>query len=72
MVTPQEIKTWIETGLPNSSATVDGDGQHFEALVTCPDFEGKREIQRHRMVYEALGSKMDSTIHALSIKTQTR
>lgn len=71
MVTPADIKTWIESGLPNSTVTADGDGAHFEAVVVCADFEGKSELQRHRMVYAALGDKMAETIHALSFKTVT-
>ena len=71
MVTPENIKAWIEAGLPNSTVTADGDGAHFEAIVICPEFKGKNEIQRHRMVYAALGDKMQQTIHALSFKTKT-
>lgn len=70
-VTPDDIKHWIEVGLPNSQVTADGDGAHFEALIVCDDFAGKTEIQRHRMVYAALGDKMQQTIHALSFKALT-
>ena len=69
--TPQDIQNWISQGLENSEVTVDGDGQHFEATIVCPDFEGKSLIQRHKMVYSALGDKMKSEIHALSMKTLT-
>ena len=34
-------------------------------------FEGKRLIQRHQMVYGALGDRMRSEIHALSMRTLT-
>ncbi len=71
MVTPQEIKQWIEAGLADSHVEIDGDGQHFEAMIVCPGFADKNEIQRHRMVYSALGDKMQQTIHALSFKTLT-
>lgn len=71
MVAPQDIKNWISQGLENSEVTVDGDGQHFEAIIVCPDFEGKSLIQRHKMVYSALGDRMKSEIHALSMKTLT-
>lgn len=71
MVTPQAIKQWIEAGLADSQVEIDGDGQHFEAVIVCPDFADKNEIQRHRMVYAALGDKMQQTIHALSFKTLT-
>ncbi len=71
MVTPQQIQDWIETGLTGSIAKVSGDGQHFEALIVSADFAGKSRIQRHQMVYTALGDRMKSEIHALSMKTVT-
>lgn len=68
---PEEIKTLIEHGLPGSQATVSGDGQHFEAVIVARDFGGKTMLQQHQMVYRALGDKMRSEIHALSLKTLT-
>lgn len=69
MVLPEQIKEWIEMGLPGATATVTGDGHHFDAIVFCKEFENKSMIQQHRMVYDALGDKMKERIHALSIKT---
>ncbi len=71
MVDAKDIKIWIEGGLSESTATVAGDGHHFEAVVICPDFEGKNTLTRHRMVYAALGDKMQQQIHALSLQTLT-
>ncbi|MFT5111604.1 MAG: acid stress-induced BolA-like protein IbaG/YrbA [Parasphingorhabdus sp.] len=71
MVTPQDIKGWIEENLPNSSVEIDGDGHHFDATIVCPEFAGKSRIQQHQMVYGALGDRMKSEIHALSMKTIT-
>jgi acid stress-induced BolA-like protein IbaG/YrbA len=71
MTTPEDIKVWIEENLPASQATVSGDGHHFEADVVCKDFAGKNMLERHRMVYQALGDRMKSEIHALSLKTYT-
>lgn len=71
MTTPSDIKKWIEENLSLSQATVDGDGHHFEATVICPAFKGKNMLQRHRMVYEALGDRMKVDIHALSLKVFT-
>ncbi|HMT83960.1 MAG TPA: BolA/IbaG family iron-sulfur metabolism protein, partial [Ottowia sp.] len=37
-----------------------------------PQFEGKRPIARHQMVYATLGSQMQTdAVHALSMKTLT-
>ena len=71
MVTPENIQDWITAGLPGTQVTVQGDGRHFEAMVIHPDFAGKSLLQRHQMVYRALGDKMQAEIHALSIKTLT-
>ncbi len=71
MVAPQDIKGWIEAGLPGSSVQCEGDGSHFEAVIISPDFDGKSLVQKHQMVYAALGDKMDEAIHALSMKTLT-
>ncbi len=71
MVTPEQLKTWIEAGFDNASVTVDGDGHHFEAVIVAAEFEGKSRIQRHQLVYGALGDKMKAEVHALSMKTLT-
>jgi acid stress-induced BolA-like protein IbaG/YrbA len=71
MVTPEDIKRWIEAGLPDSVVSIDGDGAHFDAVIINPQFAGKSLIQRHQMVYGALGDRMKSEIHALSMKTLT-
>ncbi len=71
MVTPQQIKQWIQAGLECEYVDVAGDGQHFEALVVSAAFAGKLPVARHQLVYGALGERMKSDIHALSMKTLT-
>jgi BolA family transcriptional regulator, general stress-responsive regulator len=46
-------------------------GGHFFATIVASLFEGKTLIQRHQMVYQALGDLMQSDIHAFSIKAYT-
>ena len=72
MVTPENIKGWIEENLDDSEVEISGDGHHFEAMIVCNGFVGKTLIQRHQMVYQALGDKMKAEIHALSMKTLTQ
>lgn len=68
----QQIAALIEAGLPSAEARVASpDGTHFSAIVICAAFNGKRSLQRHQMVYRALGDSMASDIHALSFKTYT-
>jgi acid stress-induced BolA-like protein IbaG/YrbA len=69
--TPQEIHGDIAAGLDCVHVDVDGDGQHFQAVVVSTVFEGLSRIQRHQRVYAALGDKMQQRIHALSMKTLT-
>ena len=71
MVTPEQVQSYIERGLQCSEVRVAGDGQHFEALIVSEAFRGKTRIQRHQLVYAALGERMREEIHALSMRTLT-
>ncbi|MDH3694155.1 MAG: BolA/IbaG family iron-sulfur metabolism protein [Gammaproteobacteria bacterium] len=71
MVQPEDIKGWIEENLEDSTVEIEGDGHHFNAVIVCPGFTGKNRIQQHQMVYAALGDRMKSEIHALSMQTMT-
>ena len=71
MVTPESIQKGIEAGLACQHVEVVGDGQHFQALVVSPAFAGKSRVQRHQLVYGALGERMREEIHALSMRTLT-
>lgn len=44
---------------------------HYDAIIVAESFAGKTIIQQHRMVYEALAEQMQTTIHALALKTYT-
>ena len=46
-------------------------GGHFIVTLVSDAFAGKGLLQRHRMVYDALGDAMHTEIHALSIKAYT-
>lgn len=48
----------------------DGRG-HFLVKITSDRFHGLRPLQRHRLVYDAVGDLMQTDIHALSIETST-
>ena len=71
MVTPQQIHEWIAAGLACEHLQVAGDGQHFEAVIVSAEFAGLLPVARHQRVYQALGSRMHSEIHALSMQTFT-
>ena len=67
----EEIAKLIKTGVPDSEVEVDGDGTHFTAIIVSDVFTGKNMVQQHQVVYKALGDKMGTDIHALSIQTYT-
>jgi acid stress-induced BolA-like protein IbaG/YrbA len=69
--TPEDVKQYIAAGLACEHLAVEGDGQHFYATIVSEAFDGKRPIQRHQLVYAALGDRMKAEIHALSMKTLT-
>ena len=71
MVTPESIRDNIERGMQTAHLEVEGDGQHFFAVVVSSEFEGLSRVQRHQRVYQTLGDRMRQEIHALSIKTFT-
>ena len=43
---------------------------HFSIRVVAKAFAGVPQIQRHRLVYAALGELMQTDIHALSISAR--
>ena len=71
MVTPESIQQGIEAGLACEHVEVIGDGQHFQALIVSAQFAGRNRVQRHQLVYAALGDRMREEIHALSMRTLT-
>jgi acid stress-induced BolA-like protein IbaG/YrbA len=71
MVDAVDIKEWIEQGLADCTAEVEGDGQHFNAVIVSPAFTGKTMVEQHQLVYAALGGRMGGEIHALSMRTLT-
>lgn len=71
MVSPESVKNGIAAGLACEHLEVIGDGQHFQAIIVSAAFEGRSRVQRHQLVYAALGERMREEIHALSMKTLT-
>jgi acid stress-induced BolA-like protein IbaG/YrbA len=69
-----EVRQLIERGLPGAIVQVEdttGGGDHFEALVVTDKFDGKSLVERHQLVYSALGEAMRERVHALALKTLT-
>lgn len=53
-----------------------GDGNHYKAVITSAQFEGKSRVAQHQMVYAALKGAMDGTndaqLHALALETRAK
>ena len=72
MLSAQRLQLYITQHLACEYIQVLGDdGTHFEAVIVSTAFVGKTMIQQHQQVYTALGDRMRSEIHALSMKTYT-
>ena len=55
----------------NHPGAKESGGGHFNISIIADCFEGKSAIERHRMIYVALGETMGTDIHALSISAKT-
>ena len=68
----EHIKALIADGLPCETLQVEGDGEHFEALIVSAQFTSKSRVKRQQMVNALLRAWFDSgELHALSMKTLT-
>jgi BolA protein len=46
-------------------------GGHYNVTIVADAFEGKSLVQRHQLIYQALGDLMKTEIHALGINALT-
>ncbi len=49
-------------------AGAQGGGGHYWLTIVSDVFQGKSRLERHRLIYAALGDMMQKKIHALSIQ----
>jgi BolA protein len=64
---PTEILVKDQSHLHAGHAGAREGKGHFDVMIVSEDFAGQGRIDRHRMVYDALGSFMQSDVHALRI-----
>ncbi len=50
------------------AGALESGGGHFYATIVSGAFIGKSLVQRHQLVYAALGDLMQTAIHAFSMK----
>lgn len=71
-LTLERLEVEDESHLHAGHAGARAGGGHYRVLVVSPDFAGRGRLQRHRLVYDAIGDAMRAdTIHALSIRALT-
>lgn len=69
---PAEIERLIAAGFNDAQVQVrSDDNTHFEAVIVASEFEDRRPLARHQLVYATLGALVGNEIHALSIRAYT-
>lgn len=70
----EKIENIIKGSLPDATVFVMdpyNDGQHFQALVISPTFDGASLVEQHQMVMNPLKEALQTEVHALGLKTFT-
>jgi BolA protein len=64
---PESISVEDESAQHAGHEGARGGGGHYRLVVVSERFAGQSLQARHRMVYDALGTLMNTEIHALAI-----
>ena len=67
-----QIESLIRQGIPDALVEIvdlAGDGDHYEARVVAESFRGLSRVMQQRRVYDALGGRMGTELHALKLST---
>ncbi|MBD23138.1 MAG: BolA family transcriptional regulator [Alphaproteobacteria bacterium] len=68
-----DIIEMIKKKLPDARIQIEdlrGDNNHYHATIESGEFKGLSKVQQHKIVYEALGNHMGTTLHALMLTTK--
>ncbi len=68
---PVELEIVDDSARHAGHEGAESGGGHFNLRIVSKAFEGKSPVERHRLVYEALGDAMHRDVHALSIRAYT-
>ena len=68
---PLELEIIDESAKHAGHAGAASGGGHFIVRIVSDAFRGRNLIQRHRLVYDAVGDMMHNDIHALSIQAHS-
>jgi len=64
---PENLEIVDDSAQHVGHAGAQGGGGHYTVTIVSPAFNGRAAVERHRLVYQALGDLMGRDIHALSI-----
>jgi BolA protein len=67
---PEALDIIDESAKHAGHAGAASGGGHYLLNIVSAAFEGKNPIQRHRLVFDAVGDMMHTDIHALSIQAR--
>ena len=70
LITVSYLELKDSTGKHVHHDNFDG-GLHLSAIIVSDDFNNLSSLERHQLVYNALGSMIKNEIHAFSMKTFT-
>lgn len=70
-LSPQKLELIDDSAAHAGHAGARQGGGHYYVTIVSSAFEGKTLVQRHQMVYQALGDMMKQQIHALGINALT-
>ncbi len=74
MLKPEALEELVRARFPDAEVQLTdltGTKDHYQLTVVSRQFEGVPPLQRHRLVYAALGEHMRGDIHALALRTYT-
>ena len=73
MMSTSQLKKLLEERFPGAQVAVrdmTGTSDHFDVEIVSPVFAGKSLVEQHKLVHQAVGTHLTTTIHALQIKTR--
>ncbi len=68
---PQHLEVYDDSARHAGHVGAAGGGGHFRVVIVSEAFRDQTPVARQRAVYAALGDAMQSTIHALAMRTLT-
>jgi len=70
-LTPESIELADNSQAHAGHAGAQSGGGHYHVRIVSTAFDGKSLVQRHQLIYKALGDLMKHEIHALGIEAFT-